>query len=86
MCLNPAKALKIDSRKGSLAKNKDADFVIWDPFQIKEICLNPNHVFSGKSLYGAIQKTYLRGHLIYCHEDSDQMSRTFTPEFIKPKN
>lgn len=85
MCLNPAKALRIDSRKGSLAKKKDADFVIWDPFQIKEICLNPNHVFSGKSLYGAIHKTYLRGHLIYCHEDSDQMSRTFTSEFIKPK-
>jgi len=83
MCLNPAKVLKIDHRKGSIAKNKDADFVIWDPFQIKQTCLNPNHVFSDKLLYGAVEKTYVRGHLIYNHQDADQISRTFTPELIK---
>jgi len=83
MCLNPSKVLKIDHRKGSIAKNKDADFVIWDPFQIKQTCLNPNHVFSEKLLYGAVEKTYVRGHLIYNHQDVDQISRTFTSELIK---
>jgi len=40
-------------------------------------------VFSDKLLYGAVEKTYVRGHLIYNHQDADQISRTFTPELIK---
>jgi len=82
MCENTAKSLNIEKRKGSIAKGKDADFVIWDPFKVDGSQLNPNHVFSGKALLGTVYKTYLRGHLIYNKEDNELISKDYKPEFI----
>ena len=85
MCGNPAQLLKISHQKGSIAKGKDADLVIWDPYKIeRNATLKNNHVFMGRKLMGVVQKTYLRGALVYNKDAPNQISQDFSAQFIKP--
>jgi allantoinase len=70
--VNPAKILKIDDRKGSLEKGKDADFIVWSPFENfrvkKENILMKDkslYAFKNHKFYGKVHATFLRGSKIY---------------------
>jgi len=44
LCYNPAKMLHIENNKGTIAKGKNADFFVWDPWTVssfndKDVCL-----------------------------------------------
>ena len=71
LCENPARQVRLKSRKGSLAAGRDADIVIWDPdadFVVDATSLHHRHKitpYRGETLSGAVQKTFLRGRKIY---------------------
>jgi len=60
MTLNPAKALGLDDRIGSLEPGKDADVVIWsaDPL----------------SVYARAEKVFLDGAVVFDRNDSQRQS------------
>ncbi len=66
----PAKLVGL-SNKGEIAVGKDADFAIFDPeatFTVDPAALHHRHKltpYAGETLRGMVQKTYLRGRLIY---------------------
>lgn len=69
MSLHPAQILGISEYRGSIAKGKLADFVIWSPRE--KYRLMPDYYyfatcpFVGQDLLGKIKKVYLRGRLVY---------------------
>jgi allantoinase len=71
MAQGPARLAGCDSRKGCLAKNYDADFVVFEPeaeFIVTEEHLPYRHRISpylGEHLCGAVKATYLRGDCIF---------------------
>lgn len=71
LCENPARQVRLESRKGSIAVGCDADFVIWNPereFVVHGESLQHRHKltpYDGESLHGVVQKTFLRGRKIY---------------------
>ena len=71
LCENPARQVKLDSRKGSMAVGHDADVVIWNPdaqLVVDAASLCHRHKISpyrGETLNGVVQKTFLRGRKIY---------------------
>ncbi|PAV20598.1 allantoinase [Pyrrhoderma noxium] len=66
-----AKIASIDDRKGSLTVGKDADIIIWDDnaeFKVtanKLLYKNKITPYEGMSLIGQVEKTFLRGKLIW---------------------
>jgi len=85
LCSNPAQMLKIQHRKGTIAKGRDADFVIWDPHKVDpNTSLKIYHLFNGKPLLGFIHKTYLRGHLIFDRDQPHNVCKSYNVEFIRP--
>ena len=75
LCENPARQVRLESRKGSLAAGHDADIVIWDThadFVVDATSLHHRHKitpYRGETLTGAVQKKYLRGRKIYDNGD-----------------
>lgn len=73
MSHHPARFLGIDHRKGAIAKGYDADLVVWDPeapFTVDPAMLYHRHKitpYDGMTLYGVVEKTFLRGTLVYEH-------------------
>lgn len=71
LCSEPAKLVKLNNRKGSLAPGYDADVVIWDPerqFRVEGEKLEHRHKltpYEGRELSGVVEKTFLRGRKIY---------------------
>lgn len=63
--LNPAKALRIDDRVGSIANGKDADVVLWSDHPL--------------SIYATAEKTWVDG-IRYFDQDQDLMKRKFIAE------
>lgn len=71
LCENPAKQVRIDSRKGSIAPGRDADLIIWNPdasFVVDAASLHHRHKitpYHGETLNGVVQKSFVRGRKIY---------------------
>ncbi|OMJ93165.1 hypothetical protein SteCoe_3987 [Stentor coeruleus] len=69
MSMHPAQILGISEYRGSIAKGKLADFIIWNPNEKYRIFPdNPYYVtspFAGQDLLGKIKKVYLRGKIVY---------------------
>lgn len=61
------------SNKGSLTPGRDADIVIWNPdarWTVREGDLHTRHrlcPYVGRSLYGVVERTFLRGRCVYDH-------------------
>lgn len=68
---NTSKRVLLDARKGRLAAGYDADFVVWDPetqFTVKKddiLFKNKVTPYEGKSFYGHVRQTIIRGHLVF---------------------
>ena len=71
MAEGPARLAGCDSRKGRIAKNFDADFVVFEPeaeFIATEEHLHYRHRVSpylGERLRGVVKATYLRGNCVF---------------------
>jgi len=71
LCENPARQVRLESRKGSIAAGCDADVVIWNPdreFVVDAAALQHRHKltpYHGETLHGVVEKTFLRGRKIY---------------------
>jgi allantoinase len=69
----PARLVRLDKRKGAIEAGRDADIVIWDTdtsFTVEPSALHHKHKltpYSGRTLYGVVEATYLRGEKIYEH-------------------
>lgn len=67
----PARLVGLEKRKGAIEAGSDADFVIWNPddaFTVEPSMLHHRHrltPYMGRTLYGAVEATYLRGRKIY---------------------
>ena len=83
LCSNPAKMLKIDHKKGRIEKGRDADLVVWDPYKlINNQHLRSSHIFSKRILFGLVNKTYLRGRVIYDKDESRKIE-DYRAEFVR---
>ena len=71
LCENPARQVRLESRKGVVTAGRDADLVMWDPdarFVVDARSLHHRHKitpYDGETLTGVVLKTFLRGQRIY---------------------
>lgn len=71
MSSRPAAFAGLAARKGRIAVGHDADLIVWDPdtaATIHAAQLRFRHKLSpyvGRTLYGAVRQTYLRGTIVY---------------------
>lgn len=71
LCSAPARLAGLDKRKGAIAAGYDADIVIWNPskaFKVEPESLHHRHKltpYAGMKLSGVVEKTFLRGELVY---------------------
>jgi allantoinase len=73
MSLAPARLAGLSMKKGVLAEGYDADVVIWNPdesFVVDPGSLYHRHhltPYAGRELHGAIESTFVGGHLVFSH-------------------
>lgn len=71
LCVGPARQVGLDNLKGSIKPGAEADIVIWNPnaeFRVEPERLHHRHKltpYAGEVLRGVIEKTFLRGHMVY---------------------
>jgi len=71
LCENPARQVRLESRKGTIAAGCDADLIVWHPdreFVVDAAALEHRHKltpYHGEVLHGVVENTFLRGRKIY---------------------
>jgi allantoinase len=71
LCAAPALQVGLDQRKGSIHPGLDADMVIWNPereFTVEPEMIHHRHKltpYAGEVLRGVVEKTFLRGEIVY---------------------
>jgi allantoinase len=86
LCSGPARQVGLQERKGLIAPGLDADLVIWNPeqtFDVDSSALLHRHKISpytGETLSGIVQKTFLRGRKIY---DGREIQGPPTGQFLR---
>ncbi|MBI4535226.1 MAG: amidohydrolase family protein, partial [Ignavibacteriae bacterium] len=71
MSAGPAAFLGLHGRKGAIARDHDADLVVWDPeerFTVVAEMIHHRHKvtpYEGKNLYGKVRATFLRGEKVF---------------------
>jgi allantoinase len=81
----PSRLVGLDRRKGAIAAGFDADIVIWNPqttFRVEPSMIHHKHKltpYSGQTLSGMVEATYLRGNKIY---DRGQFSEKAMGEML----
>jgi allantoinase len=68
---NSAQLVGLSTRKGQITPGFDADLVVWNPddkWTVRASDLHHRHkisAYDGKTLWGTIRRTYVRGRLVY---------------------
>lgn len=68
---NPAQLIGLQDRKGKIKVGLDADLVVWEPdtaFVVETNDIFHRHKvtpYEGESLFGKVQRTYVRGNLVF---------------------
>jgi allantoinase len=71
LCGAPARQVGLSQRKGSISTGCDADIVIWNPdreFRVEPELIQHRHKltpYAGEVLRGVVEKTFLRGQMVY---------------------
>jgi allantoinase len=71
LCIGPARQVGLQASKGSIMEGADADIIIWNPdaeFRVESEMIHHRHKlapYTGELLRGVIEKTFLRGHMVY---------------------
>jgi allantoinase len=71
MCTKPAEFVGLGRKKGAIAPGYDADIVVWNPdasFVVEQSMIYHRHKltpYEGRTLHGVVQRTYLRGEMVY---------------------
>jgi allantoinase len=84
LCAAPARQVGLASRKGSIRVGCDADLIVWDPnreFTVDPAMIHHRHKltpYAGERLRGVVEKTFLRGRMVYDDGEfvSDPRGRT----------
>ncbi len=82
----PARLAGLDGRKGAIAPGADADLIVFDPDE--EFVVDPARLlhrhpvtpYAGRRLRGVVERTYLRGAIVYADERvvDDERGRVLT--------
>jgi allantoinase len=90
LCAAPARQVGLARRKGSIDVGCDADLVIWDPdreVRVKPEMIHHRHKltpYAGEALHGVVEKTFLRGQMVY--DDGEFGSDPRGKIFLRGKN
>ena len=82
MCAAPARLAGLAGRAGSLAADRDADVVIWDPdasFVVNPAELRHRHrvtPYAGRELFGVVRATYVGGRCVFHDSSLETPSRS----------
>ncbi|KAI8078043.1 allantoinase [Gilbertella persicaria] len=80
--LAPAKRTKLEHKKGEINVGNDGDFVIWRPESTFEVQVSDIHFknklspYIGKSFYGVVDQTIVRGSTVYHREAPGLFAKT----------
>ena len=89
MSKNPARLAGLHHSKGELAAGMDADIVVWDPnaeFTVEAANIFHRHKitpYDGEILRGKVQRTYVRGNLVF--QNGNQMGAPIGKLLERPK-